>query len=278
MRGVILQKPIFSECDGVKTMNEFFAYYRAMYLGTARNSRRGGWNLEILLIIISGLLVAGVTACLNQSYNIDAQNNISGTMFIYASTFVYVYALSAGVTRRVKPSVLNSAPISYKKRAVYSHLSVFISGLIFVACWFAAMLVFILLVSVITLIFTGDWTFLPAFEESAGLVQYPDAQGILFIILLFIALFGIGMAISYIKNKKVRYSMLFAWPAVFGAFALLLVNMSADGNFVICNNMLYNFKNLPLSRVWLAVFAVIAVAICAGSVYLGIKTEKPKNY
>ena len=167
-----------------------------MYLGAARNSRRGVWNLEILLIIISGLLVAGVTACLNQSYNIDAQNNISGTMFIYASTFVYVYALSAGVTRRVKPSVLNSAPISYKKRAVYSHLSVFISGLIFVACWFTAMFVFILLVSLITLIFTGDWTFLPAFEENAGLVQYPDAQGILFIILLFIALFGIGMAIS----------------------------------------------------------------------------------
>lgn len=259
-------------------MKDFLAYYRAMYVGNIRTYKRGVWNLEIFLIIISGLLVAGVTACLNNSHNIEGAENMSGTVFIYASTFVYVCALSLGTSRRVKPSVLNLVPISYKKRAVYSHFAVFTIGLIFLACWFAAMLVWILLISLVTLIFTGNWTFLLSFEENAGIAVYPDVQGVLFVIILFIALFGAGMAVSYIRNKKIRYSMLFVCPAVFGALALLTVNMSAEGKFVLSNNMLYNFKNLPLSWVWLVGFAVIAVAICAVSVFIAIKAEKPKNF
>lgn len=259
-------------------MKEFIAYYRAVYVGNVRNAKRGFWNVEILLIIISALLVAGVTACLNQSYVADGSGNFSGSIFIYASTFVYTMALSMGTMRRFKPSLMNLVPISYKKRAVYSHLSVMLYGVIFVLCWFAIMLAVILFISLLTLIFTGEWVFFPHFAENAGFAVYPDVQGVLFIVFLSVALFGVGMAISYIQNKKVRYSMLFVFPAVFFALALLLVNKSVEGKFVLCNNMLFNFINLPLSWVWLTAAAVIAVSVCAVSLALGFKAEKPKNY
>lgn len=260
-------------------MKDFLAYYRAASLGS-RYVRRSAWNIEYFLIIISGLLVAAATACLNHSASdLDKTNNFAGNMYMYVTTFIYLMAVVAGTVRRTKPSALSLAPVSYKKRAIFSHLTVLLNCLIFVVVWFSIMLAFILFISLAALIFTGEWVFLPAFEHNAGIALYPDALGVLFVIFLFIALFGAGMAISYIKNKKLRYSMLFVCPAVYGAIALFVANMaSSDGKFVFCNNMLFNFKNLPLSWLWLTFFAVFAVVICAVSICLALKYEKPKNY
>jgi len=261
-------------------MKDFFNYYRAVHVGNVRYSKRSGWSLELFFIIVSGLLVAGATACFNHNVGIsETETYYSGNFCIYFSTFIYVMALSMGMTRRFKPSALNLVPFSYKKRAVFSHFAVLLSGLLFIAMWFAIMLAVILFVSFITLIFTGEWVFLPDFEQKAGLVLYPNWQGVLFAIFLCLALFGSGMAISYIKNKKIRYSMLFVCPVVHCIFAVFMANMATpDSKFVISCNMLFNFKNLPLSPVWLAAVAVIAIGICAVSLCLAFKYEKPKAY
>ena len=261
-------------------MKEFFAYIRACGYGNIRYSKRGFWNLEMVLIIVSGLLVAGVIMCLNSSAAAEtAGRGLGGQVFIYTALYIYLIALMLGVTRRYSPSILKLAPLSYKKRAVFAHLTVILFTVLFAAAWACLMLASVLFISVITLIFTGDWVWLPTFQATAGLTVVPDAQGVLFVLFLFILLFGAGMAISYIRDKKVRYAMMFVFPAVFSAFALLIANLSSvEGKFVISNNMLLNFKNLPLSWLWLAMIAVIALAICVVSVLLGLKAEKPKDF
>lgn len=262
-------------------MKEFFAYIRVCCgYGNTRYAKRGFWNVETVLIIISALLVGGVIMCLNSSAAAETVgSSIRGNAFIYIAVYVYLMALLTGVARRNKPSLLTLFPISYEKRAVYAHLAVLLSGLLFTAAWILFMFAIMLFISVVALIFTGEWVFLLAFEQKAGLTAVPDVQGVLFVTLVIILLFGASMAISYIRNKKVRYSMFFVCPAVFSVFSLLIANLSSvEGKFVISNNMLLNFKNLPLSWLWLVVLAVIALGICAVSVCLALKYEKPKDY
>ena len=255
--------------------NSFFSYLRMTGVFTRVPPARGKDAVETIITIFATLLVIGALSMMSPGLGND-------TIFLfrfetYLAAMIYGVSISMGTNRRKKPSLINLAPIGYKKRVAYSFLSSLITLIVSLAMIMAIFLSAYLLTALIALAVTGNWVIeiYTLFELYSAL----SAQGWLFIAFCFVLLYGAGMLISYIKNKETRFVLSFAVPVAMLIFALSIVNVAAAGHgFVTSWNLALFFEKLPLSWLWLTAVGVIALGICAFSVIYALKSEKPKEY
>ena len=255
--------------------NSFFNYVRMTGVFYRVPPARGKDATDTIIIIFATLLLVGVLSMINPGLGTEMIFPIKvGT---YIPAMIYGVCMAMGINRRKKPSLINIAPIGYKKRVVYSFLSSIITLIFSVLMIFAIFSAAFLLTALIALAVTGEWVFadLNVLENYA----FPGMQGTLFVVFCFMLLYGAGMLISYIKDKKLRNILSFAVPVAMLIFAFIIVNVAAAGHgFVTSWNVVLFFETLPLSWLWLTVVGAVALGICVFSVIYAVKCEKPKGY
>lgn len=255
--------------------NSFFNYLRMTGVFYRVPPAQGKDVVETIITIFATLLLLGALSMM--SPGLGSETILLLRFETYIPAMIYGVCIAMGTNRRKKPSLINIAPISYKKRVVYSFLSslftLIVSLLIIYAIFGAAYL----LTALIALAVTGEWVidFNIMFESYAAL----GVQGSLFIVICFMLLYGAGMLISYIKNREYRFVLSFAVPVAMLVFAFIIVNVAAAGHgFVSSWNVILFFEKLPLSWLWLTVVGAVALGICAVSVIFAVKSERPKEY
>lgn len=255
--------------------NSFFNYLRMTGVFYRVPPSRGKDAVETIITIFATLMLMGALSMMSPGLGNDTI--LLFRFETYLAAMVYGVSIAMGINRRKKPSLINLAPIDYKKRVVYSFLSSLVTLVVSVIMVTAIFLASYFFTALIALAVTGNWVIeiYALFELYSAL----GAQGSLFIVFCFMLLYGAGMLISYIKNKELRFVLSFAIPAAMLIFALIIVNVAAAGHgFVTSWNVVLFFEKIPLSWLWLTVVGAVALGICAFSVIYALKCEKPKEY
>jgi len=229
----------------------------------------------VIKIVFAVLISAVIWQTKVQTDGYDDFNAVS-VVFLFAA---YLFLISSA--RVHKPSVAALYPVSYRRRTAYNFLCL----LTFTLIVFALFVLFILCLELFPMLFAG---LLLGIWEPFGLVFKAlftnlavevDVYGIIFLVFYVLALFGAGRIYGCLEKRKARCIFAGAFVLAEEALVLLLVNFSdTSAGFRWSSLAVQNFGNLPLAWLWLTVFAVISAGICAVSVYLTVRCEKPKDF
>lgn len=255
--------------------NSFTAYIRAYYASPIGGRRDTGfmWDMVINAVVF---MVALIIVGNFESEIIWDDSVIVNCASAEIGAILCAMWLLMGVPRRVKPSPMGLLPLSWKRRVVYDYLGNLVYTLLVLAILAVVALIWILILGLIILSFTGEWLF--SIDLSYGTVTTitVSAQGQLFALFAGLFIYGTGACLSYLPGKKLRIGLTIAFPFVLELLGLLFLNCSKDVDyFMMSGHVPMQFENLPVSWLWLTFTAIFAVGITALSVWLSIKSNKP---
>lgn len=256
--------------------NEFLCYCKAFVYGRPLNAiagRNGGNILAIISTILVGMAIERASESLTPDGNGVVISSIAGVGVLF-----YLMIMLVGMSYGVRPSILNMLPIPYKRRVVYYYLHLVVLVIAAMIFLFAFSVIFMLFLAVLLFISTGEWMFVA--EASGGYeALYVGLQGNLFDLFLLLFVIGMAIIISLIKSKNLRIAALMSFPVLLYLALLGMLNLcGGTGFFRFSGNLFADFETLPLSWLWLTLWAVAAVAAITIATLRLADFFKPKEF
>ena len=253
-----------------------------MYAGVTYQTRGSSQSQDIAFIIFATYLMMFIIGQTSVTVT-DGLNSISLLSANALSFFMYSTVLSMGLQLRNRPSVFNLTPINWKKRTAYFYITALLITLFIIIGITVFITVMFFIIALVVLITTGEWVFTAGEEEglSDALSQSLTigAQGHLFTIFTLLLIIGAATAICLIDSTKLRRILYYAFPVALYIPLFIMINVSNPAKgLTFGGNLAGNFENLPISWLWLVIWALISTGVFAFGVYRLIMRERPKEY
>lgn len=237
--------------------NSFTAYLRGVFASPVITKGNRGLMVETFINTISFVFVA--------------------TTFASWGALFYLTWLVIGVYRRAKPSPLGLLPISWRRRTVYSLLSNLVYTLFIALCIVVGILVWMFIVGLIVLCFTGQWIF--SFIPEALPIPEISVYGSLMIFFVGLLVYGCGLLFTYINKKSYRLAAILGFGLFAGIIRFVITLIyTRDGSFGSWLEIDSLLQISELGWLYVTLVGLIGVTVLGFGIYKCIKTEMPAKY